>query len=781
MARSGMKVDLTVERDDAGLVVRLGGRAPDDRASARVRRVTSRVKRLTRCSSGRRTGTFGVGARSQRVTVKVYVARHGKDAKRLLARHAAYLTRDNASPEAEKTQVYSTDRDNLDLQQEVKSWADDRHHFRVIISPEKANEIPDLQDYIRRLMANVEKDLDTKTQWVAVDHRNTKHHHTHVLVRGRKEDGSDLVIPRDYISHGIRDRATDLATRTLGRRSEREVRRALDQDAAASRVTQLDWALERVADSNRLVDVQEAARVAGGFVNEQLVKKRLAYLQSLGLAEHQSGRRWRLSQDMTTSLKVMGRANDIIKNLHADRGRSRGLDPKRLTVYGPCDVPEQALVGRVVDRGGHEEQLRDLAFLLVKDADKRLHYVPVRPTASLKHVGRGSIVAVEPGSRGGTRVRPLSDHPLKQQVKADAYTWLDRQVYRQRAGKESPVDAYAPVQKAAAMRSAWLVERGYATQRGGELRWKPGVVVKLMDQELRSAADTVAQKLGCPVRWVTSGEKTHVTGRLRGSLGLHMGRHLVVQTASEAVLVPLRGASVTRDGESVTVALGQDGSKRLENQRRARAAGFRVNAQDLKDPKRLMLLYKDAVERGLVGSSEPDRLKFFAAAQYVYRTKSKNPPALFHWLVAHDKWDRVRGVDEDRASRQVKQQLYGRSRRASSGRSATKRPGGHDHLGLSADARLVAVVNKRLASVGYKGDPYEALKRKKPSFTRERWDRAVLELTEAQAKRQKARSTPSPSATRVSQTDVQEILKTAGIRPIAVNEPKRSGGRERGD
>jgi type IV secretory pathway VirD2 relaxase len=711
----------------------------------------------------------------------VYVARHGKNAKSLLARHASYLTRDKASPEAEKTQAYSANRDNLDLKQEVKAWADDRHHFRVIISPEKAHEISDLNDYIRRLMATVERDLDTKLQWFAVDHRNTSHHHTHVLVRGRKPDGTDLVIPRDYIAHGIRDRASELATRLLGRRSDREIQQALERDAVASRMTKLDWVLDRVADSKRVVHVQEAARASGTLTDGALLEKRLAYLRSLGLVEHVGGRRWRLSQDLTASLKVMGRANDIIKNLHADRGATRKIENNQLTVYGPRDLPGQALVGRVVDRGGHEEQLRDLEFLLVKADNGQLHYVPIRATASLKHIGRGSLVAVEPGSRGGTRVRPLGDHPLKQQVKADAYTWLDRQVYRQRAGKDSPVDAYTPVQKAAAMRSAWLVERGYATQRGAELRWKPGVVVKLMDQELRAAADTVAQKLGCPARWVSSGEKTHVTGRLRGSLPLHMGRHLVVQTASEAVLVPLRGASVTRDGESVRVTLGEDGSKRLEKQRRARAAGFRVNGQDLKDPKRLMHLYKDAVERGLVGGGEPDRLKFFAAAQYVYRTKSKNPPALFHWIVTHGKWDRVRGVDEDRASQRVKQQLYGRSRRASSGRGATKRRGGHEHIDLSADARLVATVNKRLAGVGYKGDPYEALKRKKPSFTRERWDKALLELTEAQAKRQKARSAASPLATKVSQSDVRGILKTAGIRPIAVGEPKRPGGRERGD
>ena len=778
MARTGMKVDIAAEREDGGLVVRLGGRSAGERAG--VRGVKSRSTLLTRCSPGHRTGTFAMDHRSQRVTVKVYVARHSMDAKSLLARHASYLTRNAVSPGQEKLQAYSANRDNLDMKQEVKAWVGDRHHFRIIISPEKAHQVPDLNAYIRNLMSTVDRDLNTQTQWLAVDHRDTAHHHTHILIRGRKADGTDLVIARDYIAHGIRDRASELATRIVGRRSVQEVRQALERDAVASRMTKLDWVLERVADARRVVRVTEAVRVAGTPADGTLVKKRLAYLRSLGLAEHQVGQRWRLSQDLATSLKAMGRANDIIKSLHTNRSVSQGLGRGRLTVYSQRDLPSQPLVGHVVDRGGHEEQLRNLEFLLVKDTDGQMHYVPVRPTASLKHVGRGSLVAVEPGRRGGIHVRAVSDHPLRHQVQAEAYTWLDRQLYRQQTGKDSPIDAYKPLRKAMASRRAWLVERGFATQHAGELRWKPGMVVKLMDKELKDASDTVTKKLSVPVRWLTAGEKTHITGRLRGSLSLHMGRHWVVQTGSEAVLVPLRGASVTRNGRSVTVTLGEDGSKRLENQRRARAAGLRVTAQDLKDPKRLMRLYEQAVERGLVSKTEPDRLKFFSAAQYVYRTKSQKPPALFHWIVANNKWDRVRGADEDRASQQVKQQLYGPSRRASKRGSATRRDG-HERLALSADARLAATVNRRLASVGYKGDPYDALKRQKPAFTRERWDKALLELSEAQAKRQKSRSAANPLATKVTQADVRGILKQAGVRPVEVSSPKRSAGREHGD
>jgi type IV secretory pathway VirD2 relaxase len=53
----------------------------------------------------------------------------------------------------------------------------------------------------------MESDLGTKLDWVAIDHYDTAQPHTHLLVRGARDDGKDLVMPRQYISHGIRERA----------------------------------------------------------------------------------------------------------------------------------------------------------------------------------------------------------------------------------------------------------------------------------------------------------------------------------------------------------------------------------------------------------------------------------------------------------------------------------------------------------------------------------------------------------------------------------------------
>ena len=127
---------------------------------------------------------------------------------------------------------------------------DDRHHFRFIVSPEDAAQLADLRTFTRELMADVERDLGTRLDWVAIDHWNTDNPHVHVLIRGKAEDGQDLVISRDYISRGFRDRAAERVTLELGPRSELEIRSALEREVDAERWTSLDRALRDIADEN---------------------------------------------------------------------------------------------------------------------------------------------------------------------------------------------------------------------------------------------------------------------------------------------------------------------------------------------------------------------------------------------------------------------------------------------------------------------------------------------------------------------------------------------------
>jgi hypothetical protein len=104
---------------------------------------------------------------SPRVIVKVHLVKmgaYGKDAQR---HHLDYIQRDSAAREGEKALLYSRDEIMLDGEEFHERGIDDRHQFRVIVSPEDGKELGDLRTYTRNVMAQMERDLGTKLDWVA--------------------------------------------------------------------------------------------------------------------------------------------------------------------------------------------------------------------------------------------------------------------------------------------------------------------------------------------------------------------------------------------------------------------------------------------------------------------------------------------------------------------------------------------------------------------------------------------------------------------------------------
>ena len=129
--------------------------------------------------------------------------------------HLKYLLRDGVTREGAPGHLYDRSRDDVQGTAFLDRSEQDPHQFRFIVSPEDSALLSDLKPFIRDLLAQMERDLDTKLDWVAVDHFNTGHPHTHVVIRGRDDQGKDLVMARDYIGHGVRARAQGLITLEL--------------------------------------------------------------------------------------------------------------------------------------------------------------------------------------------------------------------------------------------------------------------------------------------------------------------------------------------------------------------------------------------------------------------------------------------------------------------------------------------------------------------------------------------------------------------------------------
>ena len=176
-------------------------------------------------------------------------------------RHTGYLARDSASKDGERGTFFDAQQDKLDGRSVTREWEEDRHHFRLILSPEKGYEIADMRAYVRDVMQRIERDVGTKLDWIAIEHHNTDNPHAHILFRGKDEQGQDLILRREYIGYGIRQRASEAATDLLGERTEREMEQAREKEVEAERFTSLDRTIERHMDEQHVIDVSPDVQI----------------------------------------------------------------------------------------------------------------------------------------------------------------------------------------------------------------------------------------------------------------------------------------------------------------------------------------------------------------------------------------------------------------------------------------------------------------------------------------------------------------------------------------
>jgi hypothetical protein len=183
--------------------------------------------------------------RRRRAIVKARLVKTGGRGRTAARAHLRYIQRDGVQRDGSPGSLYSAETDRADGDAFLDRCDGDRHQFRFIVSTEDGNQYEDLKPLTRRLMAQMEKDLRTSLEWVAVDHLDTAHPHTHIMLRGKDDLGQNLVISREYISRGIRERAAELVTLDLGPRTDLEIEQRLRAEIGAERLTSIDRRLMR--------------------------------------------------------------------------------------------------------------------------------------------------------------------------------------------------------------------------------------------------------------------------------------------------------------------------------------------------------------------------------------------------------------------------------------------------------------------------------------------------------------------------------------------------------
>jgi type IV secretory pathway VirD2 relaxase len=348
--------------------------------------------------------------RSRRVVVKARVVRFagkGRSARGPKMRgvsagaadaHLRYLERDGVTRDGEKGRAYSAFEDEVDGKAFLDRSREDRHQFRFIVAPEDAAELADMKRFTRDLMRQAEQDLGTDLEWIAVDHHNTGHPHTHILVRGVLDDGRILNIAGDYIAHGIRHRASELMTLELGPQTEIELQDKLRQEVEAERLTRLDRMMLAEQQEKGLVDLRpDKAESYMVRTNRLLLIDRMKRLESYGLAEEIEPGRWIVADRAEPTLKAMAERNDVINTMRqalADHGLAEERGADHYVTHG--DRITHRVVGRVLDKGLAGDEMGDRLYLVIDGVDGRVHHVETGDATRLDEIRRSHIVALDP-------------------------------------------------------------------------------------------------------------------------------------------------------------------------------------------------------------------------------------------------------------------------------------------------------------------------------------------------------------------------------------------------
>lgn len=377
------------------------------------------------------------------------------------AAHLRYIQRDGTSRDGERGQLYSATDDRADGDAFLDRGQGDRHQFRFIVSPEDGADLADLTSYTRELMKTVEADLGTSLDWVAVNHHNTGHPHVHVIVRGKDDLGQDLVVNGDYLVHGIRERASELATLELGPVTEIDQRRKLVAEIDQDRLTRIDRAMMEEADG-RVLDLRHEPDDPRGQSDRTMRQCRLGKLGDMGLATEHAPGVWELSERLEPTLREMGERGDIVrtmqKALQAD-GMER--DPMSFAIHD--GVPAAPVIGRVVDKYLSNELGENLT-LVIDGIDGRTHHVSGIEAARVEDARIGSVIEIGPP---GIVARP-SDRAIASMAEDGIYRPSRHLEQARFDGKvpggdyEGVVDAH--VRRLEALRRAGIVERIDADQ-----------------------------------------------------------------------------------------------------------------------------------------------------------------------------------------------------------------------------------------------------------------------------------------------------------------------------
>lgn len=132
--------------------------------------------------------------------VKVKYVRNNHDAARHIIQHIDYIEKRERDRDEPERKFYGGDgersRDEV-IDSVMKNRGEHAAMFKIILSP-KQNELNHIL-YASEIMRRFEERTGIKTDWSMVEHKNTEHHHVHIVMPGKDMDGRSFRLEQEHL------------------------------------------------------------------------------------------------------------------------------------------------------------------------------------------------------------------------------------------------------------------------------------------------------------------------------------------------------------------------------------------------------------------------------------------------------------------------------------------------------------------------------------------------------------------------------------------------------
>ena len=499
-----------------------GGKSSMRHSAAGGARVGQRPgSRLGRGHTAARFAGAKLTPMSRRVTIKTLLVNQRNASPQSLAKHLRYIERDGAGRDGEPGRAYGPQTDEADLDAFKERAADDRHHFRFIVSPEDGAELDDLRTYTRHLLNRMEADLGTRLDWVAVDHWNT-----------------DEVQPGTWAVHADAEKTL----RALGERGDiiRTMQRAMSGQPR-------ELAVFEPGDDGRTI----VGRVSAKGLADELHDRGYLVIDGVDgkahyvalnardeLANYPTGAvvEVRGSAEVRAADKnIAALASDGLyrtdHHLAIEQGRAKlGRDPQEV-------VATHVRRLEALRRAGIVERVADGLWKVPDDLAER---------------GR----QYDAQRLGGVAVELKSHLSIERQARVIGATWLDQQLIGGGKGL-GDLGFGGDTKQALQQRADFLEEQGLAQRRGQRVILARNLLGTLRNRELAQVAKDIAAETGLEHRLAADGQR--VTGIYRRSVMLASGRYAMLDDGMGFSLVPWRPVIEQRLGQQLIATVRGSG------------------------------------------------------------------------------------------------------------------------------------------------------------------------------------------------------------------------------